>query len=183
VFIAGREDAVATQIADVSKGSRPQTLSEQEFYANLAEQDPTYPETVRSFLERCKAVGVEPELRRTFVLYVELADGDRINVGTIRKNGTVEMWGIAGKDDKLGEPIGRRYMEQIVGFLAPDAFVKMLSPGNGYVSYKGKASIPLKTMLDYQDAWLAAIERAVERFHASDRDPERVTNEQGRSPA
>ena len=90
------------------------------------------------------------------------------------------MWGIAGKDDKLGEPIGRRYMEQIVGFLPPDA---SLSPDDRYVSYKGKASIPLKTMLDYQDAWLAAIERAVERFHASDRDPERVTNEQGRSPA
>ena len=59
----------------------------------------------------------------------------------------------------------------------------MLSPGNGYVSYKGKASIPLKTMLDHQDAWLAAIERAVERFHASDRDKETGTNEQGLSPA
>ena len=89
MFIVGREEE-ATQIADVGAGSKPQTLSEQEFYAKLAEQDRTYPEAVRAFLERCEAVGVEPELRRTFVLYVDLPDGDRINLGTIRKTGLLK---------------------------------------------------------------------------------------------
>lgn len=165
VFVAGR-DAEAAQVANVSAGTKPQTLSEQEFFAKLAEQDRTYPEAVQTFLERCEAAGVEPELLRKFVLYVELADGDSINVGTISKDGSVATFGVASRDGKIGQPVGRRYLERVAAFLGPDATVKTSTPGNEYVSYGGKASIPLKVMLDNQQKWLSAISEAVNAFRS-----------------
>jgi hypothetical protein len=58
VFVAGR-DGDGAQVAKVSAASKPQTLSEQDFYAALAKANPTYPEGLRGFLESAQAVGVQ----------------------------------------------------------------------------------------------------------------------------
>lgn len=87
------EDRGAPQVMSVSTGGEPQTISEQEFFAALANADPTYPDALRSFLDRCRALGCQPELRRRYVLYVDDPTGGRINLGTIGKNGTLEIWG------------------------------------------------------------------------------------------
>jgi hypothetical protein len=159
------EDRGAPQVMSVSTGGEPQTISEQEFFAALANADPTYPDALRSFLDRCSALGCQPELRRRYVLYVDDPTGGRINLGTIGKNGTVEIWGAASRDQQLGEPIGRHYMDQIAAFLS-QAYVKddLPSPGSWTVRYKDKVGIPMREMLPHQDAWLKAIQEVINRF-------------------
>jgi hypothetical protein len=72
---------------------------------------------------------------------------------------------MAGRDAQYGEPVGRRYMEQIVAFL-PTARIKdeFASPASWHVRYQDRASIPLREMLPHQDAWLAAIQGVIDRF-------------------
>jgi hypothetical protein len=145
VFVAGR-DGDGAQVAKVSAASKPQTLSEQDFYAALAKANPTYPEGLRGFLESVQAVGVQRELLSTCVLRVELPESNKVgpNLGRIDGAGTVViwLWAAYGRDKKL-EPIAREDMERVVAFLGPEAFIKQTKPHDGYISYQNRASIPL----------------------------------------
>ncbi len=162
VFIAAGERTATTKISKVEPGGRPQTISEQEFFDQLAQVDPTYPDRLRAFFDQCRAIGCEPQLRRRFVLYADEPTGGRLNVGTIAKDGTVEIWGTAAHDHQFGEPIGRRYMERVTAFL-PDARIKddFPSPANWHIRHRGKTAGPLDEMLSHQDAWLARISHTI----------------------
>jgi hypothetical protein len=161
------EERGKPEIADVSGESRPETLSEHEFYAGLASQNPSYPDAVRAFLEKCRALGCEPELKRRLLIYVDDPTGGRINLGTISKDAVVEFWGQAVRDQKLEQPVGARYMADIAEFL-PSAYVKddLPSPGSWHVRYNDRVAIPLSVMLEQQDRWLSAIQKVVDRFRA-----------------
>jgi len=164
VFVAASERAVP-KIIEVEKPKKPTTLSEQEFFAELGTVNPAYPQQVTEFLARCRDRGCVPVLRRRYVLYVDDPTGNRLNLGTIDKNGTREFWGMSVRDTEIGEPVGRRYMEEIVSMLGA-ATIKEQSPnpGNWHVSYDGRATVPLSQMLASQDRWLDAISRVVDRF-------------------
>jgi len=177
VFIAGRDNEV-TQIADVGVGTKPQTLSEQEFFANLAEQDPTYPEAVQSWLERCREIGVQPELRRSFNLKADVPTGGQVSLGSLYKDGTVHVWGAANHDSGLGVPIGRRYLDAVKDALGPEASVETTirdgvpNPKDWKVKFRGKATIPLREMLRIQESWLQSMEALVEQMHAWEDNPD-----------
>ena len=164
VFIAESE-VRDTKISKIEGGGKPQTLSAQEFFDQLAKENHEYPDRLRSFFEECKKIGCDPQLKRKFVLYVDDHLGGRINLGTVRRDGYVEIGGVAGHDSQYGEAIGQRYMEQIVGFLK-DARIKddFASPANWHIRYQDRVAIPLHEMLRHQDAWLGAIQEVIERF-------------------
>jgi hypothetical protein len=165
VFVT--EDRGKPEITNVSSGSRPETLSEQEFFAGLALQDPSYPDSVRAFIDKCRAIGCQPELKRRYLLYVDDPTGGRINLGTIGKDGSVEIWGQAVRDQELGQPAGRNYMAEVAAFL-PNAYVKddLPNPGSWTVRYNDKVAIPLRQMLAKQDEWLVAIQRLIDTFRS-----------------
>lgn len=163
VFVT--DDRGKSEVTDVSGESRPETLSEQDFYAGLASQDPSYPDAVRAFLENSRALGCEPELKRRLLIYVDDPTGGRINLGTISKDAIVEFWGQAVRDQELGQPVGANYMVEIAQFL-PNAYLKndLPNPGSWNIRYNDKVAIPLNVMLAKQDLWLNAIQKVISTF-------------------
>jgi len=131
----------------------------------LAQVNPSFPDALRSFFDQCKANGCGPELRRQFSLYVDSPAGGRVNLGSVRKDGVVEVWGVSRQDGELGEPIGRRYMQKLVDFLT-DARIKddSESARNWHIRQHDRATISLDDMLRHREAWLAAIKEVVDRF-------------------
>ena len=172
VFISGSEAGNA-KITGVEAGGKPQTISEQEFFDQLAKGNSEYPDRLRSFFDRCKEIGCEPQLKRKFVLYVDDPLGGRINLGTVRKDGYVEIVGVAGHDNQFKEPIGLHYMQQIVAFLK-DARIKddFANPGSWSIKYQDRGAIPLQEMFRHQETWLAAIQEVIERFRIVERSQE-----------
>jgi len=113
IFVAGSETGVP-KITKVDMGGQAQTLSEKDFFDQLSRASPDYADGLRSFFDRCKSMGCETQLRKQFSLYVDSPIGGRLNLGAVRKDGFVEVWGVGRLDQQLGEPIGHRYMEHIV---------------------------------------------------------------------
>ena len=79
------------------------------------------------------------------------------------KDGNVTIWGTASRDPQIGIPVGRTYMESIVGIL-PGADIKDSSdnPGNWYVRFNGRSTIPLKELLSRESEWISAMAQAVQ---------------------
>jgi len=166
-------DRTTPVITRVQPAGKPATISEQEFFHELASVDRTYPDRVRALLDRCRAIGCQPKLLRRYVLYVDDPLGGRINLGSIAKDGTVEFWGNAGRDRLYGEPVGRAYMNRLASLL-PGAHVKdeFESPGSWYVRYRDRGAIPLSEMLIREDQWLAAMRDVAEQFRSLERRKE-----------
>jgi len=94
VFLTGAAGKEA-KISKVDAGGKPQTISEQEFFDGLGKVNPALPARLSGFLDKCKAIGCDPQLRRRYILYVENPNGERMNLGVIYKEGRVEIWGMA----------------------------------------------------------------------------------------
>ena len=161
VFVlADKEGKLA--IENVTEPTKPQTISEQEFFQKLAAVDPSYPGEVRELIDAAKAVGCAPELRRTYLIYAE-AIGQSVNLGHVNTDGTVTIWGSASRDSQIGRPLGEEYMRTVASLL-PSTDIKDSSADRSgwYVRYKGRASIPLKELLARKEDWIAAMEKFVQ---------------------
>ena len=152
-------------IDEVSEPPQPQTISELGFFEKLGAVDPSYPKEVSELLASVEAAGCVPQLRTTYLIYAESFFG-LINLGQINSDGTAIIWGSAGRDKKIGYPIGHEYMTAVAAFL-PSTDVKDIhsEPGQWYVRYRGKTKIPLKDLLAQKTEWLAAMGKVVERLH------------------
>ena len=75
----------------------------------------------------------------------------------------VSIWGTASRDQQIGAPVGRTYMENVARIL-PGADIKDSSdnPGNWYVRFKGRSTIPLKELLSRESEWISAMAQAVQ---------------------
>jgi hypothetical protein len=122
-------------IENVTEPTRPQTISEQEFFQKLAAVDPSYPGAVHELIDETKAVGCAPELLRTYVVYAE-GNGQSVNLGGVSSDGNVTIWGSAARDSQIGRPLGEEYMRKVASLL-PSTDVKDISPDRGswYVRY------------------------------------------------
>jgi hypothetical protein len=161
VFVlANRQGKLA--IENVTEPTKPQTISEQEFFQKLAAADPSYPNEVRDLIDAVRAIGCAPELKRTYVIYAE-GPGLFVNLGYINPDGTLSIWGSASRDAQIGRPIGEEYMRTVAGLL-PSTDVKDVHADRGgwYVRYKGKSSIPLREILARKAEWIAAIKKFVD---------------------
>jgi len=149
-------------IENVTEPTKPQTISEQEFYGKLAAVDPSYPDQVRDLIDAAKAVGCAPELKRTYVIYAE-GPGLTVNLGQISPDGTVSIWGSSSRDDRIGRPLGLEYMKTVANLL-PSTDIKDSSSDRSswYVRHNNRASIPLKELLARKPDWVAAMKKLVE---------------------
>ena len=160
--MSDREVAGPT-IKSVSEPGKPTTISEEDFYRALGSIDPGYPSTVSDFLDKVRAVGCQPELKRTYVIYADIPSGGSLNLGRIARDGNVSIWGTASRDPQIGAPVGKTYMESVVSIL-PGADIKDSSDnrGNWYVRFKGRSTIPLKELLSRESEWISAMAQAVQ---------------------
>jgi hypothetical protein len=166
VFVVG-PGTLESKIQDVSLAGKPETISDQEYFSSLAALDPSLPDRLRNFLDECQSLGCAPELKKAYVLYIDDPTGSRLNIGTIRKVGKAEIWGVSRRDKQFGEPIGRQYMERVAKFLR-NAHVKddFETSAEWHVRFDEKSFIPLDVMLNHSKEWLAAIQGLVEQFRA-----------------
>jgi hypothetical protein len=150
-------------IKSVSEASKPRTISEQDFYRALGSIDPGHPSAVSDLIDKARAVGCQPELKRTFVIYADIPNGGSLNLGGIAMDGNVTIWGTASRDPQIGAPVGRIYMDSVVRIL-PGADIKDSSdnPGNWYVRFNGRSTIPLKELLSRESEWISAMAQAVQ---------------------
>ena len=162
VLLSEREVSGPT-IKSVSEPDKPKTISEEDFYRALGSVEPGYPSTVSDFLDKVRAVGCQPELKRTYVIYADIPSGGSLNLGQIMRDGNVSIWGTASRDPQIGAPVGRTYMESVVRIL-PGADIKDSSdnPGNWYVRFNGRSTIPLKELLSREFEWISAMAQAVQ---------------------
>jgi hypothetical protein len=162
VFVSDREVAGPT-IKSVSEPGKPTTISEEDFYRALGSVDPGYPSTVSDLLDKVRAVGCQPELKRTYVIYADIPSGGSLNLGQITRDGNVSIWGTASRDPQIGAPVGKTYMDSVVNIL-PGADIKDSSDnrGNWYVRFKGRSTIPLKELLSRESEWISAMAQAVQ---------------------
>lgn len=168
VFVSA-QDRAKPVVTRVTTSQKPTTISEDEFFSQLAHINGMYPELLRSFVDACRALGCEVVLRRKLALYLDDPLGGRINLGMIGKEGGVEFWGNASRDSQIGRPIGRLYMDQIVALL-PDAQLNDSSPdpANWNIRYGGRVSVPLEELLQRKDQWFSAIRDVAERLRSLD---------------
>jgi hypothetical protein len=159
-ILADKEKRLA--IENVTEPTKPQTISEQEFFQKLAATDPSYPAEVSDLIDKAIAVGCAPELLRRYVIYAE-GNGQSVNLGGVSSDGTVTIWGSASRDNQIGRPVGEEYMRTLATLL-PSTDIKDSSADRGswYVRYKGRSSIPLKELLARKAEWIAAMAKFVE---------------------
>jgi hypothetical protein len=76
----------------------------------------------------------------------------------------VEVWGVSRQDSELGEPIGRRYMQNLVNFSATRRS-RMISQTPAVTRWPARrVGIRLDDLLRDRDAWFAAIQELVNRI-------------------
>jgi hypothetical protein len=170
VFVASDPDRTVV-VRKVEPAGPAVNLSEQEFYASLTAADPAYPDAVRSLLARLRTEGCEIELLRKYNVYLDDGFGGRLNVLSIGRAGTVEIWGTAARDAKLGEPVGHTYMKRVAALL-PGGRVKddLASPPSWNIRVDDKVAIDLHLLLAHQDAWLGILSELRDRIKSIQMD-------------
>jgi hypothetical protein len=168
VFVSAVDRQMPT-VTQVSAAQRPTTISEDEFFAELAKVDNNYPGLLRSFLDSSRGVGCQTILRRKYSVYLDDPLGGRINLGSIGRGGTIEFWGSASRDRELGQPIGRDYMAKIAALLsAAEIHDASSDPANWNIRYRGRVAVPLGDMLERADCWIEAIREVADRLRTLD---------------
>lgn len=143
----------------VEQRQAAENLSEQDFYGSLAKADPAFPGQIRTLISRLTDLGCETQLLRRLNVYVDDGLGGRMCILSIAPAGTVEVWGVASRDARLGEPVGRNYMARISALL-PGGQLKddFPNPASWNIKVDGKVSIDLRHLFAHSDEWLTAIQ-------------------------
>ena len=113
---------------------------------------------MRRFLVKVSDLGCETQLLRKYNIYLDDGLGSRLNVLSITPTGTVEVWGVASRDARLGEPAGLDYMARLAALL-PGGRVKddLQNPASWNLRVDNKVAISLALVFDREDEWLEAI--------------------------
>jgi hypothetical protein len=164
VFVAS-DASGEVAVSKVGQAAHASSLTEQAFYDRLASINPTLPDSLRSIVGRLIELGCEMQLLRKLNVYLDDGLGGRLNVLSIGSNGTVEVWGTAGRDPMFGQPLGRAYMNQVAAML-PGGRVKddLPNPGSWNIRVDGKVAIDVRLLITWQEAWLDAISELRDRL-------------------
>ncbi len=137
--------------------AKPQSLSMEDFWAALAERNPSWPAAVRELLTALEPLGVYGDLTRTLSLKLDLPDWDRpINFGYFMRNG--QFWPSTLMTN-TPEAVWRPYFETLAALVGGQV---IKSPGNDYVAVTGRRAPNVGHLLpQHQEAWVAAIEQAI----------------------
>jgi hypothetical protein len=140
----------------------PQTITSADFWDKLAEQDPTLPSIVRSFLAVLEPLGIFPEIRGSLNIKVDLPNREKpVNFGYIQKNGQFvthpASWGVP-------EHAWRPYFDKLAALIDGQVVIR---PAESFVSTDG-ASLPRVTQFlpQHQNALVAAIETMLRTLSA-----------------
>ena len=142
---------------------RRKTLSEEEFFEQIAKRDPAVPERLRAFLERLEPLGVTPEFKKSLILRWRAPDGTGLNVGYIMPGGQTWTDAVNWHTRELGIlDITHDYLRELANALQGQVKVSQTNEDNRYVVLKGHVP-KIEELLGHEDAWIRAIERLGQR--------------------
>ena len=163
VFVAaGRGPEL--RVEKVEQRPAAENLSEQDFYGSLAKVEPQLPGQVRALIGRLTDLGCETQLLRRLNVYVDDGLGGRICALSITSGGTVEVWGVASRDVRLGQAVGRDYMVRVAALVGGQLKDDFPNPVSWNIKVDGKVAIDLRLLLAHLDEWLATIEELRRRL-------------------
>jgi hypothetical protein len=134
------------------------SLSEDEFFEQLAQRDPSLPDLLRSFLAKADALNVYTELKGGMSLKHSAPEGQPLNMGTITKDGYVDTgpstwWG----RKHIGQPYNLSLATRIGG--------RVNSAKGGEESALRTAAGKTPRLSDllpqHEQVWLDAMERYI----------------------
>lgn len=155
------EDGVP-QIKPVDAGqqAKPQSISEEMFFEELAKLDPKLPAALRAFVAMLEPLGVYSEMKAALNLKADLPYASRpTNFGYVTKNGKLWTNPFAFT---APEKIAREYTQDLAGVIGG----VVADQNELYLSINGSAAPSVTALLpEHADAWAAAIERAIKALH------------------
>ena len=144
---------------DSSGTSRPQTLSEEEYFERLGERNSDLTKRLQSFLNRIEPLGVIPTFKRTLILHWNAMDGGKLSLGYIDTYGFVHTMDINGAQANNWGVLDhtRRYIEELAHLI--DGEVSTREPdGRIFVSINGGWP-RIDHLLDCADDWFDSVAR------------------------
>ncbi len=141
---------------------RAQSLTETMFFEEIAKKDPALPGAIRSFLKMVEPLGVEPDLKASLNLKVDLPGAPRAtNFGYVTRGAKLWTSTLAWTAPR---DIALCYNETLAKLIGGT----LASNGELYVSTNG-TSAPLVTKLlpAHAEAWSEAMRRAIEEIRQS----------------
>ncbi len=152
------EPAEATQSAQRAR----KTMTEEMFMEIMAQRHPKLPAAIRDFIERAAGLGVHPEWRQTLMFKWHGWPDAAVNLGYIDRAGA--LWTDA-TNWKVGAARAQSYIEELAGIA--EGRVRPSTNGPYVVAADGKSPVRIESLLpERADAWLAAMERFIERLKA-----------------
>jgi len=140
------------------KPARPVSISEEEFFDALGQNNSAWPDLLRSFLSKAESFRVFKEVKASLSLKYTLESGRAINLGVISKSGAPDTGYLSAADPASRRAYNKKLKELIGGFVGS-------SEKNGltWVRTAGNKSFPLLSDLlpQHEQAWLDAMEQYV----------------------
>jgi hypothetical protein len=143
-----------------SSGGKRTTISEEQFYENLAETDPALPVRLQAFLKRAESLGVFTETGTTsLLLRWRPNDFTKWSLGYIYPNGAYWTDTVNSPANSAGLlDLSRQFLSDLAAIIEGGFVKKVPTPTSWYVATtQGVASIG--DVLKKEDQWIAAIER------------------------
>ena len=145
------------QAATAKATEKPNSISEEMFFEELAKLNMTLPSSVRAFLAIIEPIGVYADLKASLNLKIDHPETNNpINLGYLHKNGTVWTSPLAGC---VPQDIAMRYNEALSSAIGGTVAV---STFGSYASTNGKSVPPIAAMLpEHAEVWASAIKQVV----------------------
>ena len=145
------------QAATAKATEKPNSISEEMFFEELAKLNMTLPSSVRAFLAIIEPIGVYADLKASLNLKIDHPETNNpINLGYLHKNGTVWTSPLAGC---VPQDIAMRYNEALSSAIGGTVAV---STFGSYASTNGKSVPPIAALLpEHAEVWASAIKQVV----------------------
>lgn len=147
--------------------SKATTLTESQYYEDLAQVSPELPGRLKAFLGKAADLNIHPDIKRSLSLKWPGSDGQEYNLGIITSNGMVSTDYANWSAQPLGRiELGHAYQEELAALL-PGGFVRKTPKPTGWRAVAGDGELRLDTLLDHEAGWLTAIGHYIEGVSAA----------------
>jgi hypothetical protein len=156
------------QVVTHAQIGRKTKITEQEFYETLAKRDNASALLLPSFLDDCKAYGIEPDFQTASInLYWQNGLTDKpLNFATIYTNGVVDTGQVTSMLNRYGKlDLGVKFVETIKSII-DGAEIKKPDPFWWAVIRNGKR-IRLSDLMPVRDQWLNIIRETINAIQQS----------------
>lgn len=144
------------RVSEAPRSTSPETLTEEQFFEGLDHIRAGTSSRLRSLLQRGEAVGLQHEMKKTLVLRVRLGPLGDATVATIYRTGQIDTDYIWWNRETVSTDLLKAFQAEWAAAIPGGYVTEAKRMPNIRVSDR---PLLVWDLLDYQDPWLAAVER------------------------